>query len=122
MRAPLQITVFRCLHLIREQYYLSDQFTFDVLGKKYGIYAVRGPRGIPAKLGEALNEQMQEKKITQKARRILLRRALCFGFYPSIRICFFSGTFLTSFLGIVRLSTPFSYLALISSSVMLPPT
>ena len=38
---------------------LSDQFTFDVLGKKYGIYAVSGPRGSLAKLGEALNEQMQ---------------------------------------------------------------
>jgi hypothetical protein len=24
-----------------------DRFTFDVLGREYGIYAVRGPRGIP---------------------------------------------------------------------------
>ncbi len=42
--------------------YPPDQFTFDILGKEYGIFAVRGPRGIPAKLSEALNEQMQEKR------------------------------------------------------------
>ena len=42
--------------------YPPDQFTFDILCKEYSIYAVRGPRGIPAKLSEALNEQMQEKR------------------------------------------------------------
>ena len=42
--------------------YPPDQFTFDILGKEYGIFAVRGPRGIPAKLSEALNEQIQEKR------------------------------------------------------------
>lgn len=34
--------------------YPPDQFTFGILGQEYGIYAVRGPRGIPAKLSEAL--------------------------------------------------------------------
>ena len=34
--------------------YPRDRFTFDVLGKEYGIFAVRGPRGIPQKLSEAL--------------------------------------------------------------------
>lgn len=34
--------------------YDPNQFTFDVLGKKYGIFAVRGPRGIPESLSEAL--------------------------------------------------------------------
>jgi len=34
--------------------YPPDQFTFDILGKEYGIFAVRGPRGIPAKLSKAL--------------------------------------------------------------------
>lgn len=34
--------------------YPPDRFTFDVLGKDYGIHAVRGPRGIPASLREAL--------------------------------------------------------------------
>ena len=42
--------------------YPPDQFTFDILGKEYSIYAVRGPRGIPAKLSEALNEQIREKR------------------------------------------------------------
>lgn len=34
--------------------YAPDRFTFDVLGRDYGIYAVRGPRGIPHSLSEAL--------------------------------------------------------------------
>ncbi len=34
--------------------YAPNQFTFDVLGKEYGIFAVRGPRGIPESLSEAL--------------------------------------------------------------------
>lgn len=34
--------------------YEPGRFTFDVLGKEYGIRAVRGPRGIPEKLSEAL--------------------------------------------------------------------
>jgi len=34
--------------------YPRDRFTFDVLGSQYGIFAVRGPRGIPKSLSEAL--------------------------------------------------------------------
>ncbi len=34
--------------------YKPDKFTFDVLKKEYGIYAVRGPRGIPNSLSAAL--------------------------------------------------------------------
>ncbi len=34
--------------------YRPDQFTFEVLGEEYGIHAVRGPRGIPESLSEAL--------------------------------------------------------------------
>ena len=34
--------------------YPPDRFTFEVLGKEYGIFAVRGPRGIPDSLSEAL--------------------------------------------------------------------
>ena len=30
--------------------YKPEQFTFEKLGKDYGIYAIRGPRGIPEKL------------------------------------------------------------------------
>ena len=36
--------------------YPPDRFTFDVLGKEYGIYAVRGPRGIPESLSAALGQ------------------------------------------------------------------
>ena len=36
--------------------YPRDRFTFDVLGKEYGIFAVRGPRGIPHSLSEALKK------------------------------------------------------------------
>lgn len=35
--------------------YEPDMFTFDVLKDEYGIYAVRGPRGITNSLSEALN-------------------------------------------------------------------
>ena len=34
--------------------YSRDSFTFERLGKEYGIFAVRGPRGVPDNLSEAL--------------------------------------------------------------------
>ena len=34
--------------------YQPDTFTFDILKEEYGIYAVRGPRGIPNSLSAAL--------------------------------------------------------------------
>ena len=34
--------------------YDPEEFTFDVLKEEYGIFAVRGPRGIPHSLSEAL--------------------------------------------------------------------
>ena len=34
--------------------YPTDRFTFEVLKAEYGIFAVRGPRGIPYALSEAL--------------------------------------------------------------------
>ena len=34
--------------------YEPDRFSFAVLGKEYGIFAVRGPRGVPHSLSEAL--------------------------------------------------------------------
>lgn len=36
--------------------YPPDRFTFEVLGKEYGIHAVRGPRGIPAGIFETANK------------------------------------------------------------------
>ena len=35
-----------------------DRFTFYVLKNEYGIYAVRGPRGVPYSLSEALNGEV----------------------------------------------------------------
>ena len=36
--------------------YEADRFTFEVLKDEYGIYAVRGPRGIPNSLSAALKK------------------------------------------------------------------
>ena len=36
--------------------YPPDRFSFERLGKEYGIFAVRGPRGIPESLSRALQE------------------------------------------------------------------
>ena len=36
--------------------YQPDRFTFEVLKEEYGIYAVRGPRGIPNSLSAALKK------------------------------------------------------------------
>jgi len=36
--------------------YEPDRFTFEKLGSEYGIYAVRGPRGIPESLSNAMND------------------------------------------------------------------
>lgn len=49
----LTITALMKIKLLTR--YKPDQFTFDVLKEEYGIYAVRGPRGIPNSLSEALS-------------------------------------------------------------------
>lgn len=48
----LTITALMKIRLLKR--YLPEQFTFDVLKNEYGIFAVRGPRGIPYALSEAL--------------------------------------------------------------------
>lgn len=35
--------------------YDRDAFAFSVLGDEYGIFAIRGPGGVPFSLSEALN-------------------------------------------------------------------
>lgn len=42
--------------------YRPDQFPFEVLKEEYGIFAVRGPRGIPHSLSEALKRQGKDRK------------------------------------------------------------
>ena len=49
----VHMTALMKIRLLKE--YAPEQFTFERLGSEYGIHAVRGPRGIPAALSEALN-------------------------------------------------------------------
>ncbi len=49
----LTITTLMKIKLLRR--YDSEQFTFDRLRDEYGIYAVRGPRGVPNSLSHELN-------------------------------------------------------------------
>ena len=48
----LTITELMKIRLLKR--YAADRFTFEVLKKEYGIFAVRGPRGIPDSLSAAL--------------------------------------------------------------------
>ena len=49
---PVQIKELMKIKL--QKRYKPDKFTFGVLGNEYSIFAVRGPRGIPNSLSEAL--------------------------------------------------------------------
>jgi predicted DNA-binding protein (MmcQ/YjbR family) len=42
------------MRLRLQKRYRPDRFTFEVLRSEYGIFAVRGPRGVPEHLSEAL--------------------------------------------------------------------
>lgn len=48
------LTIKSLMKIKLQKRYKPDKFTFDVLKEEYGIYAVRGPRGIPNSLSEAL--------------------------------------------------------------------
>ena len=48
----LTITALMKIRLLKR--YAPDQFTFEVLKSEYGIFAVRGPRGVPNSLSAAL--------------------------------------------------------------------
>ena len=50
------ITIKALMKIHLQKRYETDRFTFDVLKAKYGIYAVRGPRGIPNSLSKALKK------------------------------------------------------------------
>ncbi len=49
-----EIRIKALMRIRLQKRYPRDRFTFDVLGREYGIFAVRGPRGIPETLSEAL--------------------------------------------------------------------
>lgn len=48
------LTIKSLMKIKLQKRYKPDKFTFDLLKEEYGIYAVRGPRGIPNSLSEAL--------------------------------------------------------------------
>ena len=50
-----KLSIFSLMKIKLLKRYAPEQFTFDRLGTEYDIHAVRGPRGIPRKLSEALN-------------------------------------------------------------------
>ncbi len=49
------LTIKNLMRIKLEKRYPQDVFTFARLGEEYGIFAVRGPRGIPDRLSKALD-------------------------------------------------------------------
>lgn len=54
--ADQKLSITSLMKIVLLKRYEPDRFTFDILKKEYGIYAVRGPRGIPNSLGAALRK------------------------------------------------------------------
>ena len=50
------ITIKALMRIRLLKRYAPDRFTFETLKEEYGIYAVRGPRGIPNSLSAALRK------------------------------------------------------------------
>ena len=48
------LTIMALMKIKLVKRYKPDKFTFDVIKDEYGIYAIRGPRGITNSLSEAL--------------------------------------------------------------------
>ena len=51
-----RLSIFSLMKIRLLKRYDPERFTFERLGAEYDIHAVRGPRGIPRKLSEALNK------------------------------------------------------------------
>lgn len=49
-----EINIKALMKIRLQKRFPADRFTFEVLKSEYGIYAVRGPRGIPNSLSAAL--------------------------------------------------------------------
>ncbi|ERL22335.1 hypothetical protein HMPREF1986_00599 [Oribacterium sp. oral taxon 078 str. F0263] len=52
-----KLTIKALMKIRLQKRYPGDRFTFENLKNEYGIYAVRGPRGIPHRLSEALKNR-----------------------------------------------------------------
>ena len=50
------LTITALMKIELQKRYQRDEFTFSLLGEEYGIYAIRGPRGVPHSLSAALNK------------------------------------------------------------------
>ena len=50
------LTITALMTLKLERRYGAEEFTFEKLGKEFGIKAVRGPRGVTNKLSSALKK------------------------------------------------------------------
>ena len=50
------LTIRELMKIRLQKRYAPERFPFDVLKEEYGIYAVRGPRGIPNSLSAALKK------------------------------------------------------------------
>ena len=48
------LTITALMNIKLEKRYYRELFTFDILKEEYGIYAIRGPRGIPDSLSRDL--------------------------------------------------------------------
>ncbi|MCI8504664.1 MAG: MmcQ protein [Lachnospiraceae bacterium] len=55
--ADKNVTMTALMKIKLQKRYSQEQFAFDRLKEEYGIFAVRGPRGIPHSLSEALKRQ-----------------------------------------------------------------
>lgn len=51
------LTITALMKIQLEKRYKPDKFTLDILKEQYGIFAVRGPRGIPNSLHAALKKE-----------------------------------------------------------------
>ena len=51
-----EINIKALMKILLQKRYSADRFTFEVLKSEYGIYAVRGPRGIPNSLSAELKK------------------------------------------------------------------
>ena len=51
-----EINIKALMKIRLQKQFPADRFTFEVLKSEYGIYAVRGPRGIPNSLSAALKK------------------------------------------------------------------
>ena len=53
------LTITALMKIRLQKRFNPERFTFEILKSDFGIYAVRGPRGIPNSLSEALNEILE---------------------------------------------------------------